>query len=285
MSSLADLFTPTFLIYLGVLLLVVCLLVVYFESKLREQNHKITSMLSLVSTLAEDINSVKFGLNHLALNFAGGSQPLDNSIKSFNLSENNDLISVSDESKSEDSESNSDSESEYDENDFEDDNELKLQENQDNFELEENIDDLDSESDSDSDSEIDETSEIKVLKINIQQEEDSNKEIENLALPLNEDLIEEINQDLNEDLNQDLNQDLTEFEDSNEKIALEENEINFDKNDLKSININLEENKNEPIDYKKLSLNKLRSIISEKGLASDTTKLKKPEIYKLLGIE
>ena len=65
MASLADLFNPTFLMFLGILVLVVALLVVYFESKMREQNHKIFSMLSLVSTLAEDINSMKMGLNHL----------------------------------------------------------------------------------------------------------------------------------------------------------------------------------------------------------------------------
>ena len=61
------------------------------------------------------------------------------------------------------------------------------------------------------------------------------------------------------------------------------------RNDLKSINIsNLEEqvekkNKNiEVIDYKKLSLNKLKSIVLEKGLVTDSSKLKKHELLKLL---
>ena len=65
MASLADLFNPTFLMFLGILVLVVALMVVYFESKMRDQNHKIASMLSLVSTLAEDMNGVKMGLNQL----------------------------------------------------------------------------------------------------------------------------------------------------------------------------------------------------------------------------
>jgi len=55
--------------------------------------------------------------------------------------------------------------------------------------------------------------------------------------------------------------------------------------DLKSININLEETKNESMDYKKMSLPKLRSIVTEKGLTPDATKLKKNELFKLLGIE
>ena len=64
---MTDLFNPTFFMFLGILVLVVALVVVYFESKSREQNHKIASMLSLVSTLAEDMNGVKMGLNHLAM--------------------------------------------------------------------------------------------------------------------------------------------------------------------------------------------------------------------------
>jgi hypothetical protein len=51
---------------------------------------------------------------------------------------------------------------------------------------------------------------------------------------------------------------------------------------LKSININLEESNNESQDYKKLSLTKLRSIVAEKGLSADTSKLKKQDLLKLL---
>ena len=58
MTSLADLLNPTFLVFLGILVLVVAFLILYFESKLREQNHKIASMLSLVSTLAEDMKVI-----------------------------------------------------------------------------------------------------------------------------------------------------------------------------------------------------------------------------------
>jgi len=64
--------------------------------------------------------------------------------------------------------------------------------------------------------------------------------------------------------------------------------------DLKSIHIssldNLEDSKqqndaNESVDYKKMSLNKLKSIVVEKNLSSqtDASKLKKNDILKLLG--
>jgi hypothetical protein len=55
--------------------------------------------------------------------------------------------------------------------------------------------------------------------------------------------------------------------------------------DLKSINITLEETKHESLDYKKMGLPKLRSVVTEKGLTSDASKLKKNELLKLLGIE
>jgi hypothetical protein len=60
----------------------------------------------------------------------------------------------------------------------------------------------------------------------------------------------------------------------------------IDTSELKTISINLEEPV-EKIDYKKLQLPKLKSIVVEKGLASssDASKLKKAELLKLLGIE
>ena len=48
------------LMILGIVLLAIALAVVYFERKLREQNHKIASMFSLVSSLAEEVNSLKY---------------------------------------------------------------------------------------------------------------------------------------------------------------------------------------------------------------------------------
>jgi hypothetical protein len=54
--------------------------------------------------------------------------------------------------------------------------------------------------------------------------------------------------------------------------------------ELKTININLDEHI-DPIDYKKLSLQKLKSVVVEKGLVSDASKLKKNDLLKLLGVE
>ena len=104
--SLIDLFNPSFLLFLGILVLVAALLVVYFESKSREQNHKISSMFSIVSTLAEDLNSVKLAINQIALNEynTNGGASLANNITPFNISEQDNLIEVSDNEEDSDSE-------------------------------------------------------------------------------------------------------------------------------------------------------------------------------------
>ena len=238
MPFLADLFNPTFFMFLGIVILMAAILVVYFESKMREQNHKIAAMLSLVSTLAEDMNGVKMGLNHLAMI----KNPLAESNISLNIRENDRLIEVSDDDSDEDDDS----------------------------------DDLKNDDDN-----------IKVLKINITSENFKNN--------LEFDYIEDINDSENEDLINSEN--LIDSEDEKDEKEIEEIEeveeeedvseiLNIASSDLRTININLEESPSEILDYKKLPLPKLRSIVFEKGLTTDASKLKKSELIKMLfGLE
>ena len=290
MSTLADLFSPTFLIFLGILVLVACLLVVYFENKAREQNHRIASMLSLVSTLAEDVNGIKFGLNHLAVNYIGGSQPLEQNTETNNFLNQENLIPVSDDE--EDDSDDEDYEEDDESNSSEDENSVLLLDENDsdnNLELIENEGEGECDSDSynESDDEICNKNDIKILKINISNDID-NDDIDNDDID-NDENINNLELETSNDLNE-LTDDLEETDNfNNEKsITLSDetpNEISFDITNLKTINIHLEENKNDATDYKKLSIQKLRSIVSEKGLSTDTSKLKKNELFKLLGIE
>ena len=246
--------------FLGVLVLVVALLVVYFESKIRDQNHKIASMLSLVSTLAEDMNGVKMGLNQLAVTRMGGSfpqnfeQPLENSRIPYKQESN--LIEVSDdEDDDEDDDDDEDEDDDIDEDDIDE-------------------DDDDDESDNES------THEVKVLKIDMNsqnQYEDSLSE-NNLELDDLDDELSEV---------QSLSSKSSKLSDKLEETVYEKTiqEPLSISADLKTISINLEEPHQDSLDYKKLSLPKLRSIVSDKGLASDASKLKKNELLKLLGAE
>jgi hypothetical protein len=264
MASLADLFSPTFLMFLGILVLVVAVMVVYFESKMRDQNHKIASMLSLVSTLAEDMNGVKMGLNQLAVTRMGGSfpqnfeQPLENSRVPFN--QETKLIEVSD---------GEDDEDEDDDDDYDIDEEIDIEEDDDN------------ESDDESNHDV-----VKVFKIDMNSQNQYEDSLSGNNLELD---------DLDEELDE-LDDELSEVQSLSSKSSKLSNKLEetvygetlqepLNTSDLKTISINLEEPHPDSLDYKKLSLPKLRSIVSDKGLASDASKLKKNELLKLLGAE
>lgn len=284
MTSVADLFNPTFLIFLGIILLVTAILFLYFENKLRDQNHKIASMLSLVSSLAEELNGVKLGLNHLSMMGGGHDfhfshqpnlQPLKHLEENVNtLNEENNLIIVSDNDESDDDEEN---EYDYEEEDSDDEDE-----------------DDNNDSDNDSDNESSNSKEIDELEeLNDEGDNFVSNDIKILKLNLNPDStiykdepveLEELN-DVMDDVN-----DVNFLELNNEENNYNDEVHPYDiSSELKTINVNLEERKNidltENIDYKKLSLNKLRSVVTEKGLIGDASKLKKNEMLKLLGAE
>ena len=263
MPSLTDLFNPTFLIFLGILVLVVALLVVYFETKFREQNHKISSMLSLVSSLAEEVNGTKMVIHQLSMNqgprFYQQQQQEQPSLEKKIIQTDN-LITVSDD---EDSDSDDDSDSDAG--------------SENSFDEIESTQDSDSDDDDVSVIEIgDHNNDVKILKLNISsQSDDISQSDDNFDV----DNLDELDE-------------LDELDDSSDTESIKENNnLNETKNniksiDLKSINITLEETKTEqPLDYKKLSLPKLRSVVSEKGLTPDSSKLKKNELFKLLGVE
>jgi hypothetical protein len=271
--SIVDLFNTSFLVYLGILLLAIALLVVYFESKSREQNHKIASMFSIISTLAEDLNSVKLGFNQLAFNGYGGGPSLAENFQPFNISEQNKLIEVSDNEDDTDDDENSDDDNDNSDNEnFDDDNSDDNDENSDDND--ENFDDDNSDDEADN-LESDYQSEsntIKILKISdplLEKVEEKFDELDELVEP-------------DEDYEQD-NFEEEPLELVQNNFVPEENDKN-NKNE-KSIKIDLGEVGNENIDYKKLTLQKLKSIVTEKGLATDTSKLKKPDLLKLLGVE
>jgi len=286
MPSLTDLFNPSFLMFLGILVLVVAVLVIFFESKLREQNHKINSMLSLVSSMAEELNGIKYVLK------SGGSTPIPtggNSYMNMNNLDNSNypsLIHVSDDEEEEseddddsDADSSDDSEDEEEEDSDDEKHEVESYDSSFSFHVNGIIQIGDESHDND----------IKVLNIgdslNIQLNYDNENENEN------ENEKNDNDKDLEDDLDDldDLLSDIDSVTEKKESKTPEKMDINY--SDIKSINISdldldLEETKNiDVLDFKKLSLNKLRKIVTEKGFVHDSSKLKKTEIFKLLGVE
>jgi hypothetical protein len=306
MTSLADLLNPTFLVFLGILVLVVAFLILYFESKLREQNHKIASMLSLVSTLAEDMNGVKIGLNHLSIRGGQGfEQPIVPIQENLGNLQKNNLIDVSDDDEEDDDDEDDDDEVSESQgsNDVINDDLDSIEKDLDSVDLDSVEDDLDSiEDDLDSieddlDSENGENIKIVTLQVSNENIDETNEEIHNL------DFDNEYSADLDDEFEPEVNNEYVEevldLKYNTEAKTLEENNIEPKSSkemivptlELKSISINLEEEHqqahNDNIDYKKLQIAKLRSIAIERGLVSSTeaSKLKKPELLKLFDFE
>jgi len=277
MASLTELFNPTFLMFLGILLLAIAVLVLYFESKFRDQNHKISSMLSLVSSLAEEMNTNKMMINHLTMIGAGNngiSQNITTPHENKNLEEikSSELINVSDDEDDNESDHEDDNESDYDYDDSDDESSTK-------YNLEENNVIQISEPD------------VKVFKINISENnEDLEENLDNNSD--NMDILDDLD-DLDDlaSCNSESSEDNIEESNLENLLPLDnDNNEELEKHlvasiDFKSINISTLEDSKENIDFKKLSLNKLRNIVSEKGLSIDASKLKKNELLKLLGVE
>jgi len=293
--ALSDFMSVPFLICLGITLILVGVVGIYFTQKMQEQNHKISSMMGLVSTMAEEMNYMRSRLimasqnnfqqhpgtdiNNIMPNMTGGQ----------NADTNDKLIDVSDgeDESDEDSDSGEDSDSD-----------------------EEN--ECDSDEDSDCDSHMSKTN-INILdnvvaNINIEDLLDVNNTIkiinfdEALNATTGEDInIENDSESIDDSLGDSDSDSDSGSDDDSDDDGEKKNNINltqisndsqlFNPELLKVIDIStisdesIKEKNDSNIDYKKMSLNKLRDIIVSKKLVSDPSKLKKNEMLKLLGSE
>ena len=317
MASFIDIFNPSFFMFLGIVVLVAALLVVYFESKMREQNHKISSMFSLVTAITDELNSVKMialsGVGGMRPNYTPDDGPKLEPIIQIKEDEAITLIEVSDDDTEEE-----DDEEEEDEDEEED-------------------SDSGSESESDLDEEVKESpeiieigdlksSDIKILNVNMMSQSFWASEIIECGF---EEGIEEIDDSFSSESSSESGDDSDDMvvmeeitvikdepkveekpasepeiidltgdhEDEAEavvavpEIKIEPGTLNKLDLDLKTIHIsNLEEpapSDSTVMDYTKASLNKLRQIVVMKGLVEDSSKsskLKKGELLKLLGV-
>lgn len=258
---LSEILSTSFLFSIAIIIILVGGLFAYFNHRFCAQNHKISSMLALVSTMAEEMQYFRSKISgksseqckmsdidaiHFAPQFLGGNSDSDIN-----------LIEVSDGEDDIDSEIEDDSDSEDEEDSDSDDGE-----------------DSDNESDID-DSDIDDDDDVdnKIKSISI----DLGKEIDlNIG-----DEIEHDNLDINHNTKTiNLSEDISSFDITSKTL---ENIDNIDNIDDISIDLNVSvQNK---LDYKKMSLNKLRDVVTQKGLVVDASKLKKNDILKMLGDE
>ena len=244
-----DIFTTSFFMTLGITILLITACIAYFENKMREQNHKVISMLSLVSSVAEELNFAKMSINNLTLLVGGKPSKINEQNNEYNsttqipFNDSGDLIYVSDgEPINEENDDDDDDDDDADNSDDDDD------------------EDGDDDDDDDDENEVDEKNlldkTITILKIN----DETLKLDNNTYLDLNDIDIEP----------------LSNIEDL-------EIENQSDNNESKIIQISENDSHLEEVDFdlKKLSITKLKQLASNKGI-KDSGKMKKPELIQLL---
>jgi len=246
----SNLFSSSFLLSIAIFILIGGIILAYVSYKLSEQDHKLNSMIGLISTMAEELHFFRSKLNNLPKNNINEFNNTDKIIQLSNFEDNNDLIDVSDNDEEEDEdEEEDDEEEEEDEDDLEEDD------------LEE--DDLEEEQDDDIEDELD------VINLSLENENLDNGEIEDLdsnelkltkTIHLENPLVEQELMNLNDKHEELLGDDLTFLK-------------------------NISDDDDSKTDYKKMSVNKLRDIVVTKGLSQDSSRLKKNELLKLLGDE
>ena len=229
------------------------------------------SMLGLVSTMAEEMQYFRSKLNsrqdeHNRMPDADIIQFIPNFLGGRGKVEDTDLIEVSDSESVEDDECDSDCDSD-----------LECDSDDEDSDLECDSDDSECDSideDINSDDEVEEDEDEVVVE--------AERKIISIDLGINNEFVIE-----SEDIN------LNEANDeTNEETNGEIKSVNLEDIDmsLKSISIDgfsdisFSNNKGKG-EYKKLSLNKLRDVVVEKGLVIDSSKLKKNELLKMLGDE
>lgn len=267
MSPMSDILNPTFLMCLGIILISIACLVIYFENKLRHQNHKMSSMLGLVTSLTEEVNHTKKYLLHVTNNISHNS----------NVGFTNDqqlLIPVSDDDDDA-GDDDSDSESDSDEDDDDDDGVEDAPNS-----LTPRLYDI---------------NKTKILKIDITPQhflntlytenvDDENLEEINLISGSESGSESESDGDaLNDSKLQDHSN--TDFSNVKHDVDLSGAQLIDDiiTTELKTIDItNLDDLVIVDVDYKKLSVPKLKILVGEKGLVADCSKMKKNDLLKLL---
>ena len=253
--SLSDIFTPSVVISLAISLLLIGLLGLYVNNKMNEQNHKLNTMFDLVSTLANELQMVRsqvpLGMGSVSMGGGGGGIGGGRIYEKPEVGSTTHLVRMIDVSD--------DSESSGDESDGETDEGAESGSDDDG----EGQDDNEEESDGESDADDEES------------DGDSDGEHEarsDKAIVVSESLDDALFEEL---ANLD---DIVLGETNVERVKTPETTTT-------PANISSVKNLNVVFDYKKASLGKLREIVEQKGLSSDTSKLKKQELLKMLEID
>ena len=283
--AISDLFSTSFLFSIAIIIILIGGIFAYVSYRMAEQDHKLTTMVNLVSILAQDLQVVRSKVVSMQQqdnpNVEYPSQMMGGQSTS-------DLISVSDDGDEEEEE-------EEDIDDNTTDEEESYSSEDDNNDDEEELEDS--------------QEQIKLLNLTLANEdvendspiEELNCDFEELDTPHKED-IKTIHLETPITFEETEIPEPLEAESDPTDVNLSSEDISFITNGsyaLKNVTItefgggitslgeigeseDLHASKSE---YKKMSLTKLREVAVSKGVVADASKLKKNEILKMLGDE
>jgi len=245
----SNLFSSSFLFNIAIFILIGCILA-YVNYKMTEQDHKLNSMIGLISTMAEEMHFFRSKLhnNNTTMNNLPATDKFQFASQMLGGSE---LIEVSD-------------------NEYEDD-----EDEEEGDDDEEDEEDDDDEEGDDDDEEGDDDDEMIELSLENLSEELENSDIVDLEC-INNDFEQ------NKSIKTIHLEQTFDLEETN-LMTLNDNEIKEDNSFLKNVNMS-DLDEDSKTDYKKMSVNKLREIAVNKGF-TDASKLKKNDILKMLGEE
>ena len=265
-----------FFISLGITFVLILLLVFHFKQQIVSLDHKNDTMFEIINNIVKEITYLK------SVVFSHPPYHLNDHDEIINLTENHiqskqiieNKIVVSDEEQ--DYSDDGDSAAEDSDNEDTDDS--------DDSDIEDSDEDSDDEDASDNDEDYQDTNDIKdtVKVINIEIGEN---------IEVSEDIAELSDNNDNNDNEDDNNNDneLNKFEE-NQNITIEETEsiivekLDTQDNHLENNKENDQEKQIENIKevYRKMTLIQLKALVISKGLTSDSSKMRKPELLKLL---
>ena len=273
-----------FFISLGITFVLILLLVFHFKQQIVSLEHKNDTMFEIINNIVKEITYIKNAI------FSQPQYHINDDDEIINLSVNQihnkqnieNKIIISDDDDSEDDQDNDTDDENDDDTDDENDDDSEHDQDDDS----EDDQDDDSEDDQDNDSEDDK---------NTLYENNNNRDEETENISNNEngvklinvefgnnievsETITEIYDDNNEDENENMNNIIHE---DNVNILVEK--IDIQNNDLDNVN-NEQHNQIENIKevYRKMTLMQLKALVISKGLTSDSSKMRKPELLKLL---
>ena len=289
--AISDILSTSFLFSIAIIIILIGGVFAYVSYRMGEQDHKLNSMIGLVSTMAEESQFFRSKLNMLQQKLSTKDLPVVDQVQyasQMMVGGQDELINVSDDEEDE-SEDESDESDESD--DLEDDESEDLEDDEsDDLEDDESedLEDKDLEDKDLEDKDLEEGRGEYIKRLNL------TSAIDESPVKISYEEIDEDNNSFKETNNL-VFDDIADFEATLEEadIQLLAEDTKDDDNFLKNVSItgldngilSLEEivaNKN---DYKKMSLNKLREVVVSKGFTSDASHLKKNQILKLLGDE